>query len=391
MSLLKIEKTSDWKKINFLGMSIKLKRSRMKKGEHLYRKIPDSLKNEGVSLVANFSEINGESVVANSVLSALKMSDIPFDYTELNGQNTPMYKNKITFTTSYYYKPDIYNNVSVLFWEFESGMPQVRPYVFEKILAVITFSNFCANYFKSIVPKGIAVIKLPYPFVMSETDVVSESEVRKSYGIKNDDFVCFFNFSYMSSYYRKNPEAVLSAFANALGEFKNTRLIVKTISSPKVGDYAEKFRQKIIELGLENKVIVIDRVLPKFQMMSLINCCDVYISLHRGEGLGLGMMEAMALGKPVVATNYGGNTEFIKEGVALPVGYTLVKPQQVDIEEYKYVELWAEPDVEEASRYLKELYKNPDMCKRIGDKAAAYIAKEFNPKRFVSEMRRTLL
>ena len=167
MPLFKIKKTMEYKNICICGLNITLQRSRYKKEKSLYLPI-SSLKDNGVSLIGAFKENSGEATVAKNVLSVLEKSDIPYDFFNLNEEKAPQYKTKITFTTSYYYKPEIYRNISVLFWEFQSGMPEVLPYAFENIAGVITFSSFCQNYFQSIAPKNIPIFKLPYPFHLNK-------------------------------------------------------------------------------------------------------------------------------------------------------------------------------------------------------------------------------
>ena len=143
-----------------------------------------------------------------------------------------------------------------------------------------------------------------------------------------------------------------------------------------------RLNAKIQELGLENNIILINQDLTDGEQYSLINCCDVYVSLHRGEGLGLGMMEAMYMAKPVIATNYGGNTDFTTPDTALMVDYKMVKPQEIDIDAYKYVEKWPEPNIKTAARHMRALYNNPKLRKQIGTAGQNFIKQNFNSNRF---------
>lgn len=390
MPFFEIRRTTEYKIISFCGLSIKLERSRLKKEKRLYEKVL-SLRDDGVSLIANFNQNDGEANVAKSVLSAIRHSDIPYDHFELEGLKEPSFKTKITFTTSYHYKPSEYRNLSVLFWEFESGMLERRPYAFEGVSGVIAFSDFNRRYFQSIAPRGMPVYKLPYPLQI-EKNPEKPANVRARYGLTEKDFVCFFNFSYLSSYYRKNPEAVLQAFGKAFPNEDDAKLLIKTAGQSKAPEMAEVFAKKIEQSGLARRIIVVNDDLPADQMYSLLNCCDVYISLHRGEGLGLGMLEAMGSGKPVIATNYGGNIDFTKKSIAFPVSYQLVAPQETskDSAAYKYVQTWANPDIDEAASYLRQLYENPTLRREIGKKAEKYIADNFSPETFVEKLRSLL-
>ena len=126
--------------------------------------------------------------------------------------------------------------------------------------------------------------------------------------------------------------------------------------------------------------------LSRVSMLNLINMCDVYMSLHRGEGLGLGMLEAMSMGKPVIATNYGGNTDFVLDNVAFPLNYRLVKPKELDFKVYQSVQKWAEPNLKQASDYLLKLYKNKKLREEIGQKAQLFVRQKFSLENFIQSL-----
>ena len=232
---------------------------------------------------------------------------------------------------------------------------------------------------------------LPYPIYIDLSSLNSAASVRKKYGLKPKDFVFFFNFSYTSSYFRKNPEGTLDAFASAFPKHdENVKLVIKTNNSAFAPDKVARLHNKIQELNLTNNVIVIDEHLTDYETYSLINACDVYVSLHRGEGLGLGMMEAMYMGKPVIATNYGGNTDFTKEGTALLVDYKMIKPKEIDLDAYKYVEKWPEPNITGAADHMSNLYQNAKLRKSIGEAGKQFIKTHFNTIQFNIKLKELL-
>ncbi len=340
---------------------------------------------DGVSII-EIGDISGEGKTGRTAIESLKKSNIKFDNCELTDlyvKCSPHYKTQIVFSTSDFIKNPIYNIVPLLVWEFESGMKQCRKYAFTDIAGVATFSTFCANYFRKIAPQKIPIYVLPYPLDIDVTKLANKNEVRQKYGIKFDDFVFFFNFSYKSSYFRKNPEGTLQAFVQAF-PYKpvNTKLVIKTVGACYAPDLVKRLRSKITDFGLDENVILIEEDLTDEQMYSLINCCDVYISLHRGEGLGLGMMEAMAMAKPVIATNYGGNTDFTKPETALMVDYKMIRPKEIDLAAYKNVNLWPEPNVETAAKSMRYLYDYPDKGKQLGQRAQKFVRKNFNSDKF---------
>ena len=99
----------------------------------------------------------------------------------------------------------------------------------------------------------------------------------------------------------------------------------------------------------------------------------------------------MSLKKPVIATNYGGNTEFIKDGIAFPINYKLVEPQEIDMKDYQSVRYWAEPDINQAAECLRYCYENPEKAEKIGNKGFEFVAKQFSAERFLASLREELI
>lgn len=388
MNLFKVEKTPDYHIYHIFGFEFKRLRSKAKKTSVMYKNLKKTkLKTDGFSLVGSFNENSGEAEVGRAIIEAMKMSDIPFEVLDIYGKQLPIYKHKISFTTGKHFKPVEYNNISQLVWEFESGMDEVRPYVLQGINGILTFSSFCANFFKPRCGDKIKIFKLHYPMHVDRSALEAPESVREKYGLAQDDFVVFFNFSFMSSYFRKNPEAVVDAFKMAVGDKDKVKLVFKTSGAKKAPELVERLKNKIESLGLTDKVVFVEQFLATNEMRSLINCCDVYMSLHRGEGFGLGMLEAMLLAKPVIATNYSGNVDFTRPECSLLVDYKMVKPEQHDLEVYKYVQLWADANVETAANHLKDLYDHPEKRAEIGKKALDFALEFTDQDKFVEDMK----
>lgn len=391
MALYKIIKGIKYTQYSFLGLKFSTFSKNYKTETNLLSGVDRAkLLSNGLSLRAFFSETSGESQVAKDFVSLLKYGDIPFDKNEFYQlKEIPKFQNMINFTTSDYIKNRVYKNTSVLFWEFESGMLESRPYLFENTDRVFVFSDFCYNYINGLKPSSLELVKLRYPFNFNIVPDESELETRKKYGFTEEDFIVFFNFSYFSSYFRKNPEDLLEVFKNSLAGSKNAKLLIKT-SNSECSRYHKVFLSKIREIGIGDNVTLINDRLSRQALINLMNMCNVYISLHRGEGLGLGMLEAMSLEKTVIATNYGGNTDFVKEGVAFPVDYKLTVPQQVDLKEYKYVKQWASPDKEQASEFLKRLYTDRELCVAVGKKAKSYVREMYSYKNVLKNFKENI-
>ena len=129
-------------------------------------------------------------------------------------------------------------------------------------------------------------------------------------------------------------------------------------------------------------------------MLRLYKSCDVYVSLHRAEGLGLGMAEAMSLGLPVIATAWSGNMTFMDHVNSCPVRYRLAPV--LDTAVYRTTQLedttmWAEPEVEDAAHWMKRLFDDPALRLELGDCAQASMRRyneEAATGKFLRELRR---
>ncbi len=134
-------------------------------------------------------------------------------------------------------------------------------------------------------------------------------------------------------------------------------------------------------MGIAERLVLVTDNLARREMLSLIASCDAYLSLHRGEGLGLGMLEAMSVDVPVIATDYGGNTDFCKEETAFLVPCHLVKPQTT-FPLYKHVREWAEPEVGVAAEQLKALFSDSALREAKVLAARSFVERQYGTEAF---------
>ena len=360
------------------------------------------LSTDGISIVANLVNVYGLGQVGRDIVSALNLSNMQYDIKSTYKPGKPIvpeeeykkikttpylrYKTRLLLDDKYsYYEPD-YNDIKAIWWEFTSGLTEFRPNTFDGAKTIIAFSDFCYNYFKNIAPQTVKLCKVNYPFNKNWTINKTKEASRRLYHLKNTDFVCFFNFDYRSSYIRKNPEGAIKAFANALRDKSNAYLVIKTVGYDAFPDLVKKLEQLASQLNVKDKIIFINDYLSRNDLMTLINSCDVYLSLHRGEGLGLGMLEAMSMGIPVIGTNYGGNTEFMNSDNSCLVEYQMVPAKEYDVPPYQYVKEYAEPNLEQATHYIKLMYENQEYKQSIGEKAQNFVDTYFNIETFKQQI-----
>ena len=129
---------------------------------------------------------------------------------------------------------------------------------------------------------------------------------------------------------------------------------------------SSEFRGLLDDLrDLRERAVLLNATMPEAEVHNLVHCCDAFVSLHRSEGYGLGLAEAMYLGLPVIGTGYSGNLEFMHPWNSMLVGYRLVN---VPLGAYPHAEdqHWAEPDLDEATGRMIALIDNPETGRTLG-------------------------
>lgn len=159
-------------------------------------------------------------------------------------------------------------------------------------------------------------------------------------------------FDIASNFARKNPLATIDAFQQAFGKKSCANLTLKVNNfglNPKLDALLEN---KI--KGWENITLVTEHYNQQ-KLRELYHSTDIYISLHRSEGYGLTLREAMSYGLHVIGTQWSGNTDFMYGARCYGVSYTLVPvkdPQQnFTIPEAR----WADADSTHAAAIFQEI------------------------------------
>ena len=200
---------------------------------------------------------------------------------------------------------------------------------------------------------------------------------RRSFGIPEGAFVFLFFFDLTSFIERKNPFAALEAFRRlrARGPARDVRFVVKLNSARARPADRQRFLDFVAPFG--DSVVLLDCTLPDAEVKALHMCADAFVSLHRAEGYGFGLAEAMFLGKPVVATGYSGNMDFMRPGNSFLISHRLVPVPEGAYPFWKG-QLWAEPDVEEAAEAMWRLVQDPALGRRVGAEASRHIRTYFS-------------
>jgi glycosyltransferase involved in cell wall biosynthesis len=183
-------------------------------------------------------------------------------------------------------------------------------------------------------------------------------------------------FDFHSTIGRKNPFATLEAFKRAFAQSNEDVLLVLKFSN---GNFFPKERDQLKAQAAGWPVHFIDGHLKREELHALVANCDCYVSLHRAEGFGLTMAEAMYYGKPVIATGYSSNMEFMNVGNSFPVKYDIVTLTE-DYGPYFKGNYWADPHIDHAASLMQYVFENPQEAQQVGARAAQEIKSLLSPQ-----------
>jgi glycosyltransferase involved in cell wall biosynthesis len=232
-------------------------------------------------------------------------------------------------------------------WELDT-IPEEWAELAPLLDAIWAPTGFVADAFRQRMPVPVHQV-LP-GVELSEIETVTKAEL----GIPERNYVFMFMFDMCSQMVRKNPLAVIRAFRDAFGPSDHASLVIKVSRGRSHPEAFAALEQAAREAG----AIVVDEVLSRARAYGFIQMCDCFVSLHRAEGFGLCLAEAMLMGKPTIATNYSGNLAFMHAGNSLLVDYTLTEiPNDNPI--YKGGNHWADPSIEHAAALMRHCYDNP--------------------------------
>ncbi|MCF4130228.1 glycosyltransferase [Methylobacterium sp. SyP6R] len=307
---------------------------------------------------------------------ATELKMLPFDrpreinLIHLNAESIPLafaFEQREILSDSY--------NIGYFFWELDK-LPKCQQLGIELVDEIWVSSEYnreiyAQNTSKPVINVGMAVEALP--------DAAPAS--LSQYGIPEGGTVFLTTFDSFSFIERKNPIATIEAFLAAFPDRRqNASLIIKTQNRTRVPDPHQVALWKRIDqlIKQDPRIILLNETLRYSDLLSLKKACDCYVSLHRSEGWGFGMIEAMQLGCPVIATGYGGNMDFCTPETAYLVDYDLVG---VRTEEYIFVERgsrWADPDVMQAAAAMRQVAADKAAARAKGQEAARVVAAQFS-------------
>ncbi len=260
-------------------------------------------------------------------------------------------------------------NIGFWHWEMRDMLEQHRS-GFDQLDEVWVPSGFVQDAIAKSSP--VPVVRMPHAIHFS----VSPDASRQQFGLPEDTFLFLMMYDFSSYQDRKNPQAALDAFDQAFAKTgEQVALVIKTQNAQHHPVDLAALQDK---LAGRQDIIWINETLSRQAVYDLQSVCDALVSLHRSEGFGLGPAEAMFLGKPVIATNWSGNTEFMNSQNSLPVNYRLVKIEK-DVGVYEAGQMWADADIDHAAGLMQQVVADPALRERISSEARRTMQEEFSP------------
>ncbi len=309
--------------------------------------------------------IQHATVVVNRTFSRqdhpLELAEGPWDLdtaiAAVNADQVPMFQGAVG--------PGFFDGrrtVGLWAWELEQFSEEMAgaAALFDEIWAI---SSFAAASIRDQVDKPVHVFPLA---VASPSPGGSVPEV-----VPPERFVFLFTFDFFSVFERKNPLAVIDAFSTAFTPSEGPVLVVKSVNGSR-----RRLDRDRVRLAAAHRpdIVLIEDYVTKSDRDALLARADAYVSLHRAEGFGLTIAEAMMMGKPVIATGYSGNLDFMTEENSFLVSHGMAEVPP-GCEPYRPGTPWADPDVGEAAQMMRQVVDDPGLAAEKAAVAKADIAR----------------
>ncbi len=246
-------------------------------------------------------------------------------------------------------------NAAMWFWETADLPDRSRP-AFDSVDELWVASEYLADVFGQYAKVPVHVIGLA-------ADLPDPRDVdREVFDLGEDEFVFLFVYDALSAHGRKNPEKTLEAYVKAFAAsgYEGVRFVMKVSNLNKFPASQARIR----ELASRTSTItVIDEYYPRSRVMDLMSVADVYVSLHAAEGFGLTLLEAMALGTPVICTAYSGNMDFTTDHNSWLVDFDMIRTDE-QTGPYPPGSIWASPDLDSAIDLMRHVCNSPADVER---------------------------
>jgi hypothetical protein len=238
-------------------------------------------------------------------------------------------------------------NIGLWPWELPHW-PSSWHHAYNLVNEIWGISEYTAKSFQSA---NVPVRTMPLPVELCHIAKLK----RCDFNLPSKAYLFIFSFDFNSTITRKNPTAVLSAFQKAFPE-ETAEQVGMVLKISHANHKSKRWRKIKRLINKDKRIYLIEKEFRKSEVLSLYKCCDCYVSLHRAEGFGRGIAEAMLLGMEIITTGYSGNLNFCNQDSVHLVNYQLRYLKKYEYFHYENQQ-WAEPDVSHASKLMQKVYK----------------------------------
>ena len=367
-----------------------------------------------INFAGNFSSVKGTGEGARSLSRALEIDENSLiKYinisTQFDNDNVFLNKKGESYQNSFYKNSfasifsfnadntnyamsmvpkDFLSSKNIAYWAWETeNLPEYLSKshkFFDQIWAI-------SNYTKDSIIKSVPekkVFTVPHcidPYMLDNFSDLCSLKIKEKLKSLDEFFSFGFILDFNSFGIRKNPEGLFKVFEKIYENNKDIILIIK-LSGFSFGDYEyEKLKAKFMKLNC----IFIEENLPKADIYYFLSKIDCYISLHRAEGFGLPLLEAMSLGTFTMATNYSGNLDFMNTSNSVLIN---TKPFILDNDfgPYEKGTIWREPDIDECIDKIKFFMDSVLERSKLATNGETYVKNNFHPKNISSIIQKVL-
>jgi glycosyltransferase involved in cell wall biosynthesis len=251
-------------------------------------------------------------------------------------------------------------------WEVDRLANGMEP-AFDMIDELWVHSRYVQDIFRAYTDLPVRRFPIPVLWPTAPTNLR-----RADLDLPEDRFLFLFMFDFFSVVARKNPLGLVEAYRQAFSPDDGVGLVLKSVNGDSGLLQVAELERLRLSTADRPDVEVRDGYLGPHETRALFELCDAYASLHRAEGFGLTIAEAMAAGKPVIATGFSGNLDFMDSATAHLVPYELVEVG-AGADRYPADAVWAEPNLDAAAALMQALVDDRDAGARLGAAARQQI------------------
>jgi glycosyltransferase involved in cell wall biosynthesis len=368
--------------------------------------VPTSLyrsRSFGVNIIGHPTEFHSLGVVSRLIREALTSANVPFDVISIDDLSYRRGRSYIDHATGNRIRPR-YAFTLILAWPTHFDLRVISPQAFAgryvignwlceqtelstaymngitSVDEIWTGSSFATEVFARSTSKPVTAI--PNIVHRQITPERAPQLTRKQLGILEDCFTFLTFANTRVPMIRKNPDGALHAFRAAFPHGQtDATLVIKALVMGEMDLETTAYLNVLREdPAFGPDVLLLTDSLTDDETTDLLELCDCFISLHRAEGFGMGAAEAMTLAKPVIATNWSGPADYLTESNSFPVAAELITINEVDTSRFLPGLVWAEPDIQMASQFMRSLHDDPDLAQRLGKRAAIDIPRQHSPE-----------